>query len=87
MGFFGVEFESFDCFGDEVGLDFAFFGEGVESSDDRAFGIDFKKAAELFAAAQGADYIRTHDPAALRDALAVAAALQSEAQRISIANL
>jgi len=44
-------------------------------------------AAELFAAAQGADYIRTHDPAALRDALAVAAALQSEAQRISIANL
>lgn len=28
-------------------------------------------AAELFAAAQGADYIRTHDPGALRDALAV----------------
>jgi dihydropteroate synthase len=44
-------------------------------------------AAELFAAAQGADYIRTHDPAALRDALAVTAALESEAQRISIANL
>lgn len=28
-------------------------------------------AAELFAAEQGADYIRTHDPAALRDALNV----------------
>ena len=32
-------------------------------------------AAELYAAAQGADYIRTHDVRALRDALAVAAAL------------
>lgn len=32
-------------------------------------------AAELHAAAHGADYIRTHDVAALRDALAVAAAL------------
>jgi dihydropteroate synthase type 2 len=32
-------------------------------------------AAELFAAAEGADYIRTHDPAALRDALTVTAAL------------
>lgn len=32
-------------------------------------------AAELFAAARGADYIRTHDPAALRDALTVTAAL------------
>jgi dihydropteroate synthase len=28
-------------------------------------------AAELFATEQGADYIRTHDPAALRDALNV----------------
>ncbi len=28
-------------------------------------------AAELFAAGQGVDYIRTHDPAALRDGLAV----------------
>jgi dihydropteroate synthase type 2 len=44
-------------------------------------------AAELFAAAQGADYIRTHDPAALRDALLVTAALETEAQRSSIANL
>jgi dihydropteroate synthase type 2 len=34
-------------------------------------------AAELFAAAHGADYIRTHDPAALRDALAVTAALKT----------
>jgi dihydropteroate synthase len=32
-------------------------------------------AAELFAAAQGADLIRTHDPAALRDALRVVTAL------------
>jgi dihydropteroate synthase type 2 len=32
-------------------------------------------AAELYAAAHGADLIRTHDPAALRDALAVAEAL------------
>src|SRR5947208_1959112 len=36
-------------------------------------------AAELYAAAHGADYIRTHDPAALRDALAVTAALAAEA--------
>jgi dihydropteroate synthase len=35
-------------------------------------------AAELYAAAQGADYIRTHDTAALRDALAVTAALAAE---------
>lgn len=44
-------------------------------------------AAELYAAAHGADYIRTHDPAALRDALAVTAALEAEAQRPSKANL
>jgi dihydropteroate synthase type 2 len=36
-------------------------------------------AAELYAAAHGADFIRTHDAAALRDALVVAAALQAEA--------
>jgi len=36
-------------------------------------------AAELFAAAAGADYIRTHDPGALRDALRVTAALRAEA--------
>jgi dihydropteroate synthase type 2 len=35
-------------------------------------------AAELYAAARGADYIRTHDPTALRDALAVSAALKAE---------
>jgi len=35
-------------------------------------------AAELYAAAHGADFIRTHDPAALRDALAVTAALTAE---------
>jgi dihydropteroate synthase len=32
-------------------------------------------AAELYAAAHGADYIRTHDPGALRDGLRVMAAL------------
>jgi dihydropteroate synthase type 2 len=34
-------------------------------------------AAELFAVRQGADYIRTHDPAALKDALAVEKALDA----------
>jgi len=34
-------------------------------------------SAELFAVHQGADYIRTHEPGALKDALAVAAALAS----------
>jgi dihydropteroate synthase type 2 len=36
-------------------------------------------AAELYAAANGADYIRTHDPGALRDGLLVTAALRREA--------
>lgn len=35
-------------------------------------------AAEMFAASQGADYIRTHDVASLRDALAVLSALSSQ---------
>ena len=35
-------------------------------------------AAELYAAANGADYIRTHDPGALNDGLAVMAALAAE---------
>ena len=35
-------------------------------------------AAELYAAAQGADYIRTHDPRALRDGLGVMSALQKD---------
>jgi len=34
-------------------------------------------AAELHAATQGADYIRTHDPAALSDALTVFQAIKS----------
>ncbi|HTZ36587.1 MAG TPA: dihydropteroate synthase [Stellaceae bacterium] len=34
-------------------------------------------AAELYAAAAGVDFIRTHDPGALRDALAVTAALDN----------
>jgi dihydropteroate synthase type 2 len=36
-------------------------------------------AAELFAAGMGADFIRTHDPGALRDALAVTAVLDGAA--------
>jgi dihydropteroate synthase type 2 len=36
-------------------------------------------AAELFAASHGADYIRTHDPAALHDALTLTAALNAVA--------
>lgn len=36
-------------------------------------------AAELFAAAHGADFIRTHDPAALRDGIEVMAALSAAA--------
>ncbi|HEX3430199.1 MAG TPA: dihydropteroate synthase [Rhizomicrobium sp.] len=35
-------------------------------------------AVELFAAAQGADYIRTHDPRALRDGLFTMRALEAE---------
>src|SRR5579875_512756 len=38
--------------------------------------------AELYAAARGADFIRTHDPGALRDGLAVIAALQAEEARL-----
>jgi dihydropteroate synthase type 2 len=38
-------------------------------------------AAEIFAAWQGADYIRTHDVAAVSDALAVLAAITREAGR------
>ncbi len=35
-------------------------------------------AAELYAAEQGADYIRTHDPGALADALKIRAALRAQ---------
>ena len=35
-------------------------------------------AAELFCVEQGVDYVRTHDPGALRDALRVRAALVGE---------
>ena len=40
-------------------------------------------AAELYAAEMGADYLRTHDPGALGDALKIMAALRSEAARLS----
>jgi dihydropteroate synthase type 2 len=39
-------------------------------------------AAELYAAAKGADFIRTHEPGALRDGLLVMAALSREAGAI-----
>jgi len=38
-------------------------------------------AAELYAAEKGADFIRTHDPAALTDGLEVMAALRTQATR------
>ena len=38
-------------------------------------------AAEIFAAGQGADYIRTHDVAALRDAVTVLQAIESQSSR------
>lgn len=38
-------------------------------------------AAEIFAISQGADYIRTHDPAAVRDAIRVSETLQGGAAR------
>jgi dihydropteroate synthase len=38
-------------------------------------------AAELYAAERGADYIRTHDPGALADALKVTAALRAQTPR------
>jgi dihydropteroate synthase type 2 len=40
-------------------------------------------AAELYAAARGADFIRTHDPGALTDGLRVTAALQAAAATAS----
>jgi dihydropteroate synthase type 2 len=39
-------------------------------------------AAEIYAVETGADYIRTHDPGAVADALKVFAALRSEAARV-----
>ncbi|MBV8889803.1 MAG: dihydropteroate synthase [Alphaproteobacteria bacterium] len=39
-------------------------------------------AAELYAVAAGADYIRTHDPGALRDALTVTEALREQAAQL-----
>jgi len=63
------------------------FLAAITGREDPAHRSAATLAAELFAVRQGADYIRTHDPAALSDALAVAAALETEAQRMSIANL
>jgi dihydropteroate synthase type 2 len=44
-------------------------------------------AAEIYAAEMGADYIRTHDPGALADALKVLAALRLEGSAVLRANL
>lgn len=63
------------------------FLAAITGRDDPAQRAGATLAAELFAATHGADYVRTHDPAALRDALAVTAALDAEVQRSSIANL
>ena len=62
----------------------SFLGEitGRQSPSERGAA---SLAAELYAAAHGADYIRTHDPAALRDGLAVMAALE-EAEALSPSN-
>src|SRR5205807_8522938 len=51
------------------------FLAAITGRDDPAERGAASLAAELYAAAQGADYIRTHDPAALSDALKVADAL------------
>jgi dihydropteroate synthase len=39
-------------------------------------------AAEIYATEMGADYLRTHDPGALSDALKIMSALRSEAARV-----
>jgi dihydropteroate synthase type 2 len=44
-------------------------------------------AAELFAAEQGVDYIRTHDPAALGDGLTVMSALRAASPAGSVQNM
>jgi dihydropteroate synthase len=40
-------------------------------------------AAELYAAEKGADYIRTHDPGSLADALKVKAVLRAEETQLA----
>jgi dihydropteroate synthase type 2 len=50
----------------------------ITKRDDPAARSAATLAAELYAAGNGADFIRTHDPAALRDALAVTAAIVAE---------
>jgi dihydropteroate synthase len=44
-------------------------------------------AAEIYAAERGADYIRTHDPGALADALKILVSLRSEGSAVLQANL
>ncbi|MBV9551934.1 MAG: dihydropteroate synthase [Alphaproteobacteria bacterium] len=52
---------------------------GRERPDERGAAT---LAAEIYAAQNGADFIRTHDPAALRDALNVTTALRAQEQAI-----
>jgi dihydropteroate synthase type 2 len=47
------------------------FLRALTGMDDTAFAGPASLAAEIFAAWQGADYIRTHDVAALRDAMTI----------------
>jgi dihydropteroate synthase type 2 len=56
----------------------SFLGAAAGRADPKQRGAA-TLAAELFAAMEGVDYIRTHDPAALADGLAVVAALRREA--------
>ena len=45
--------------------------DGIEDGATLVVGGAATLAAELFAVSQGADYIRTHDPAALADGVAI----------------
>ena len=59
------------------------FLRALTGHDDLAARGAATLAAELYAARQGADFIRTHDPAALRAALIVSQALELPARPIS----
>jgi dihydropteroate synthase type 2 len=59
----------------------SFLGAVIARPDPMARGAA-TLAAELYAAAKGADFIRTHDPGALRDGLLVMAALARESGAI-----
>jgi dihydropteroate synthase type 2 len=54
------------------------FLRALTGKDDTARAGPASLAAEIFAACQGADYIRTHDVAALRDAITILGAIASQ---------